>query len=452
VNGALLERKQAELEAKRRALTIELQFWRDESEERRPMEKHHSQIRRIATRFESALATLQEEIADAVRDHTLLDQALTLETLIIDLHRVWDFFRSKLLPRTTGAPFHEFLDVADDLAWAFYEPAINAARVPDLKQPPLTFFHDATSPAALARNYSYRSFVGPEQFSNVDAEEILKSLPVPVIGLPWFQTGHLPDILVIAHEVGHHVEDDLQLTQTLRNVVTAAAPAEHQEAWLAWAGELFADVYATIAAGPPFTRSLAAFLSSGSAAVAAETQSSGAWSSYPTSYLRMLARIAVLEADETLAAAAQEIENDWRTENPAHSLESWEQECRKVAKAVAAGPYPIGGRELALRDVISFSGDSYTRACADRDNVRRSRDAASADVRELAGAAALLFHESPAVYGTPDAYGTTPRDRLMSRIHAIRRMGVRASARVPAATQQIDFEAGRDLLARLRRS
>jgi hypothetical protein len=46
-----------------------------------------------------------------------------------------------------------------------------------------------------------------------------------------------------AREVGHHVEEDLGLSQQLRDAIAAAIEdAQHRAAWLAWTGEVFADI------------------------------------------------------------------------------------------------------------------------------------------------------------------------------------------------------------------
>jgi hypothetical protein len=69
--------------------------------------------------------------------------------------------------------------------------------------------------------------------------ELRCKVPFPVIGVPWYQMAHLPDMVSICHEIGHVVEDDLALTDNLQRVVGEGVGPARKAYWCAWQRELF---------------------------------------------------------------------------------------------------------------------------------------------------------------------------------------------------------------------
>jgi hypothetical protein len=57
---------------------------------------------------------------------------------------------------------------------------------------------------------------------DTELQRAVERLPIPPVGVPWFQLRPLPDALVLAHAIGHHVENDFDLTPTLRELADAA--------------------------------------------------------------------------------------------------------------------------------------------------------------------------------------------------------------------------------------
>ncbi len=139
--------------------------------------------------------------------------------------------------------------MADELAWECYEPVRKHA--PKLKEPPLVFLGPSAEPFSIARGADYATRTDRETDGHPPPGRATPPGPGhrrPVV--PHLR--HLPDALVIAHEVGHLAETDLNLTPTLDRLIRGAGPD-----WKRWLGEVFADVYATLATGPGYLSALA---------------------------------------------------------------------------------------------------------------------------------------------------------------------------------------------------
>src|SRR5262249_16960652 len=128
-------------------------------------------------------------------------------------------------------------------------------------------------------------------------EAILKELPVPVVGVPWTQMGHLADALGIGHEVGHLVAGDFGLKPALEAAVRKTPiPDARRPAWNAWLDEAFADVNACPPTGPAFVATLIDFLVADAQAIESQTIVGPEWGDYPTNALRVRLNLRTLRA------------------------------------------------------------------------------------------------------------------------------------------------------------
>ena len=188
---------------------------------------------------------------------SFLHQLSRVEFLILEIHRTWHYFRQKLAARQ-GPPFEELLEALDEFVWACYLPAF--AYLKRIPEPPLTFFSGDWSPAASSRHellpLEQTAVLGTGPY--VQGEELtgkrLKTLVIPVISLPWFQTTYLPEALLLAHETAHLLEYDLHLTDNILGNLRAAAIEQGrlERYWIPWSAEVFADLYAILYLGPAF--------------------------------------------------------------------------------------------------------------------------------------------------------------------------------------------------------
>ena len=303
---ALNAPRRIELEEKLAALSAELEEWRRASAPNTDLEKHQSQIARTTATLDvlvgaasRKLKELEEQPAPEPAD------AFVLERTILDLHRLWDFFRGKFALRSMEW-YRRRLVAADELTWACYSCVQKVARQGRvLKEPPLVFLNGAASPFALSRGVVYEPERVPGEPVQSDvADQALRKLPISVIGIPWFQLRHLPDAPVLCHEVGHTIEDDFGLGEPLaqaleKRLTDIKVPEGRRARWAQWQGETFADVCGCAGAGSAFGTALVDFLHR-------DTDSGNAWlpKEYPTPALR--ARIVLAAVEEKSADALRQ--------------------------------------------------------------------------------------------------------------------------------------------------
>ncbi len=389
--GGLEQRKRVELERKLGSLGAEFKRWRDESAAGKPFEKHYSQIRRVTIQLESLHSVILEQMGPGV----LLGRASRIERDILELYRIWEYFRAKLALRE--APWvKEFLVAADQLVWACYEPVRNAAlaaehvKLSRVREPPLVFLNGGSSPFAASRRASFEAeAVGGERLSTPDFLAVLRALPIPVIGIPWFQLGHLPDAVAVAHETGHVVHEDLSLDDAAKAVLTPAA-AECQAAFTAWRPELFADGFGAVALGPAYLSGLISFL----AGDPTRTWDGG---DYPPPALRVIFTSAVLDA-LGLAEAAKEARDRWAGACAEHDMgEPFSRACVTAGRAFAEAQWPpLGGKRLAELLPVAEMHYAADQAAGSVGKYQLETN----DPRALFAAARLAFDRKPAEYGS----------------------------------------------------
>ena len=363
-------RREAELAHAERSLRSEWEFWRAEARNG-SLEKHTTQI-------DSVVGLLRAGLDELHRPGT----ADPYER-VLDLHHVWDFFRVKLALRYVE-PIGPFLDAADELAWAAYRPAVQAAgRLGvTLREPPLVFLDRGAVPFAATRGSSYRDLL-PRDVRTRAGASAAAGLPFPVIGVPWYLSD-LPGALLVAHEVGHHIEDDCELTDELAaRLATAGLPAERLAVWMPWLGEVFADVVASVTCG--------------SAYVAVLVDSLAAWSAdgagaerYPPPRVRARLSLAAVRLADLPDADGVRADGE-RLGEPGEA----DTEAASVTEALLTGPYDgLGG--ISLQDVLRHSDTARARTGAA--SLLAGLRSGLSEVRAVLPAAALAFLDDPAVY------------------------------------------------------
>jgi hypothetical protein len=432
------DRKRAELRAKLTGLEDEFAAWRRVSEPGEPMERNHSQVRALLDTLAVPVETVRGRIEDSSDD--VRSTWARTERVLLSCHEIWDYFRQRLCLRRVDF-FVPYLDLADDFAYACYRPAqvagTGAHNVdPDeIREPPLTSFTTVSTPYAVPRGSSYASEVGNVSQAGDTVARAIERLPVPVVGVPWFQIRHLPDALILGHEVGHLVETDLRLTTTLRTLLAGAVPPGSVERWQGWLGEAFGDVYGALCGGPAFGRALLDFAATGPVA-------------FRGSRLYPPLRVRVRLVAETMAhAGAAEHRDDllayWGAEFGGGTEDAFDGEAAAVAAALVAGPYPqFHGRPLtAVADFRPWYEAAEQTASA---LLRGSRLSPGIDIRCLVAAAGVAFARAPERYVAQD--GTQV---VLRHAHEIATRGIRGAGAAATPFDRRSQRLGADLLAAL---
>lgn len=357
-------RKKIELELKLASLDEELKNWCDRSGKDKVFEKHNTQIRALQAHLNGWHASIKKRLDKYNKQEPdlYLTNCANAEKIILSEHRIWDYFRSKLIQREEDS-FLPYLRAADEFVWHCYQPILETVY-PDVinssaKQPPLVFFNGGISPFSLSRGKSFQ----PEQVAgevlNIDPEEYVTKLPIPVVGVPWDQVSHLPAVLVLGHEVGHIVEDDFglekELKLMLKNALEQRDPdGARTKVWNEWLGEIFADLYGCLAAGPAFVGALIDFIAKGKQTICSEAKIAPNWGLYPTDFLRV--RI-ILKALELMGFAETPAAVEYRELWDFYSSgmdKAYTDDVPVIVKGLLEGKHTVLG-DKSIMDVFSFS-------------------------------------------------------------------------------------------------
>jgi hypothetical protein len=431
-----LERKQAEVARKMEALSGEFQRWLDATTAGAAFPKHHTQVRAAIGRLEG----FQDAVREILKEDNSLSTAREMARTLLAVHRIWEFFRSKLAQRHEAA-FARYLQIADEFAWLCYQPVyaqarrVNPERV--LKEPPLVYLNGGMSPFILTRDAGFQAEAVPrELIAGSDFRRATSSLPFPVIGAPWNQVLHLPDALAIGHEVGHSVEADFDLETALDAMIDEALAESGGSArapyWKAWRSEVFADVFGCLAAGPAFVCALADFLLADPREVLARQP---AIEPYPPENLRIRINVWVLRkmgfdepADRILAA--------WNAEYPLPEGQSCfaEDDAPAVAARFVDGKLEaLGG---SLRSALTFDAEQYERARTQAEYALEGRKLKDyRDLRMTLAAARIAYGSKPQAYYAA-ANGISPAERLEQQMAALLTNDLRSGEHTRTAQQQ----------------
>ncbi len=447
------------------ALRAEFRRWRELTSPEQPLEVHHSQVKRLTHRLEGLLDAVQSTISKPAEAPASSRVQHVREAVsgILSVRRIWEYFRGKLgqreQPRLAAR-----LGVADDLAWSCYEPLQRAAKrtasnaAVDIKEPPLVYFNGGASPFAVARHRAFQPDDVDQEWENPLFGPILEDLPVPVLGLPWSLADRLPALMCLTHEVGHVAEEDFKLSDAVKRVIQDCVrddpDSSRAAVWRAWRRELFADVFGAIAGGPSFTFALATYLLDDSARLRGETRSRDFPTDYPTAHLRMVMCRAVLRS---LGHDASALESAWPLDlDRGHGLDDeWVTDAVTIARQLLDTKHAQLDN-LSLHDLVAYTAFDHGAALGIGRLLREGKDPAplATDVRQIVGAATLLYATDPATYSAHELDAL-----LVERSRAARDPGARSGGFHPrdlarerdnaATLAEQDKRAGQRLLARL---
>jgi hypothetical protein len=422
----------AELRGKIAGLETEFAEWRQATcPPDGALRRHHTQVAAVSATLSGVAADITSQLVDADEGTWIFDRARTIDRAVSDLHRLWGFFRGKLALRYV--PWLETsLVVADDLAWACYRTAQQFIPAERRREPPLVYLTGGTTPFLVPRGSPYVVEPLPDGgMREPDFDMAVRTVPVALIGVPWFQLDFLPAASLIPHEVGHAVEQDLGLAADVKKLISDAVPKGHRPAWKSWSGEVFADVYGVLGCGSAFCRALASLLTAHPREIAGERRGPRNWGSYPTRTLRVLLTVAVLK-QLNIDPPDEPIAEPWRAAYPQRPLVEYEDDVEAVVKAVLEGPYPALG-DGGLDTALSFTSDDEANATRNASNLLKGRRLDPGNVRQLIAAARHAYERDRVAFEKKDASSI-----CRTWVAAIPFDGVRAAggADTPPAAEQ----------------
>lgn len=452
--------KQWELQKKYESIKAELDTWQTLTAENQPLQKHHRQVRRLSQALVGMADVVNDEVQKLQTSSDLPSFLLRLrraESLILEVHRTWHYFRQKLAARQ-GPPFGQLLEALDEFVWFCYQPAfVPMKKVPE---PPLTFFSSDLSPMASSRRASLpleqTTELGSEQYSQYAQSEKftairLYSLVIPVISMPWFQTTFLPEALLLAHETAHLLESDLDLTANIeRNLRAVGIEGTRLEAyWLPWSSEVFADLYAVLHLGPAFVGALSLLLAQSKNAVLHTMDSNNR---YPPHHLRMLIAFFALKriAVGRFANDANRLQKSWneaygepvpdqldRYQILDYVLSSCEQDIEKVVAALLEGAFDaLNGKSFQDIEGIPWTGEKQDGALIVRKSLlQEDTKLQGTEPRILLAGAQFAFQERPQRLVYAGASRQKTQSDLVERILQSRAPGVRT---IPKSLRELN--------------
>lgn len=402
-------RKRVELEIKLDSLEHELDEWLRVTEAGAPMEKHHRQLRRLRGELISLIELLKADWRDidisiAWRSH---------ERHVLDLHRLWDFYRERLALRFVPW-LRDYLRLADEYAWVAYRAA-QAAVPRDIllesasREPPLVALSTEESAFSITRGSSLVSEIPGLDRTRLSA--LLAELPIPLIEMPWYDLRHAPGVLIIGHEVGHLVYSDFNLASGAEAIVDAALADAGDAAsarWHGWLEEVFCDLYGLLAGGHAYLLALGDFL-----IVAGVDATGDGDTRYPPSAVRLVVIAAALRA---VGCLPESLAQRFRTTFDSLSAGQRDQ-AESVGRALISEPLPRLNRPL----IEILDPRTVWAAEPEATRVLNGWPFEAEDIRTLVAAASLAFARDPTAYRTKEL-----TDKFLRRARHIQQPGLRS--------------------------
>jgi hypothetical protein len=444
-----LERRLLALDNKLALLLRETAAWREESAGATSrFALHSSQIGAVCDDLEAMHKMISKEVEDT-RDALDPLGIQVQERRILTALQIWDSYRAKWALRVEPK-LAETLNAIDDLAWLAYEPALALAvksgslNAEHARLPPLVFPTPRWSPFARPREEGYdidESNGSWNRFDDFDA--VLRHMPVPLIGIPWTQTAHLPEAVFVGHETGHLVEHDLGLEEPLRQAVLAGlesmhppAPAARCEAWsVHWRSETFADLWGLLCCGPAYAYLMVDLLIGlGINFDAVQPDARERFGDYPPRALRIrllaegLRRLGGSDGKQSFAADAVALDALADALPVPHPMPEYEYDLPAVVEALLGTPlHNFAASKCqpaqAARSVINFSPALHQQASADAGRALNRQLLLAKDLRVLFAGLALAFRR--------DALGFRREEvqlRFEERLKTFRTQGKRSGS------------------------
>lgn len=237
-------------------LQQELKDWLKKRRDHDPAQQHATQLDALDKALNQSLAGVRQQltaIAANLPSREVYEACRLQEIRIAFVRYAWNFYATKFDQRDESGPYAGTLKVADEIVWSCYAGAF--AAKPKLKRgsAPLPYIEAKFAPEALVRDSLPPDFTFGKQ--DILLGKFLQKLPIPIVALPLSCVDAPWELVLLGHEVAHHLEFDLApdkgLVNEFQQWLWNNAPG-----WAGWDLETYADLAALCAMGPFAVRAI----------------------------------------------------------------------------------------------------------------------------------------------------------------------------------------------------
>ncbi len=229
---------------------------------------HRTQLEAVRSVLNVAAKELATHVGEIPLEKLAVQEVYDLcreyDEAIVWLQRLWGYLKEKFGQRSEGDGNQDLallLKSADEVVWSCFHPVLKKA-LGQHGSAPLTYVEPEYSPATIQSDEPLP--VNLTLTADVDfLNECLESLPIPVLRLPPVCISAPWWLVLVGHEVGHHVQYALDLVGYFREGLSAAAQAhgfseeEAAASWGCWGEEIFADFFSLMMMGQWALRAIA---------------------------------------------------------------------------------------------------------------------------------------------------------------------------------------------------
>jgi hypothetical protein len=315
---------------------------------------HQSQVAAINILFdelEKTQAGVLAALVPAVDLPTFKRKRLELEQQLTGTHGILSIFRFVLGQRKDPRYYRATLDFADLVAADCYRPCLeraagwNAIDAKLFRAPPLTYLNTLLSPAAFTSRHAFGAFKMP-----IEGNSELK-LPISIVSLPFHHTSAIWTFCALHHEVGHIIDQDLGVYESIRPLMEATIAEDRKSIWVGWLREMIADSFGVLLGHAGYAQLLAKMLLLPDALVTEPNPAD----KHPTPYIRIMLLAALLKTTGVpqLSQLADAVTMEWReayAEPPA--LKPFVDDCGAVANLLMNSGLPAL-KNHTIRDFAS---------------------------------------------------------------------------------------------------
>lgn len=235
-------------------LRSELGDWAGHRLHRDANGQYRTQLTSIHNTFDAALQIIcafSDGLA-VLSAGDVFDQCRDIDRQIVLVRRLWWWYAEKFDQRD-DREFQRVLAAADEVVWSVHAQIFRSVETEPLPPAPLPYIDAVTAPEAVLRDEP-PSDLRPDQFDS-QLRATLARLPVPVVALPEVSRTEPWTLVLLGHEVGHHLQYDLQprfglVASVGAELARVTGSGRRDNRWRAWSRELFADLAGLVTMGP----------------------------------------------------------------------------------------------------------------------------------------------------------------------------------------------------------